>query len=158
MIFHTNTGRPLPIVNGGSPIKGCSREATPIRGRSHYRVFAYFRLAERPGQPPVVTRIFPIGGKQGSEFELTAVDPPETWPSAAWADHPGIKLEPIMDKKGVYKTAIALDTWSARICFFFTTPMVRRDSHFSSSVWPMRFRRRNQTTNLMALNFLAIHQ
>ena len=61
-------------------------------------------------KPPAVTSIFPAGGKQGSEFELTAADLPETWPSAAWADHPGIKLEPITDKKGVYKTAIASDT------------------------------------------------
>ena len=61
-------------------------------------------------KPPIVTSVFPAGGKQGSDFELTIADAPETWPSAAWADHPGIKLEPITDKKGVYKTAIAPDT------------------------------------------------
>ncbi|MBO60855.1 MAG: hypothetical protein CMO63_02630 [Verrucomicrobiales bacterium] len=61
-------------------------------------------------KPPAVTSIFPAGGKQGSEFELTAADSPETWPSAAWADHPGIKLEPLKEKKGTYKVRVAADT------------------------------------------------
>ena len=61
-------------------------------------------------KPPVVTSIFPAGGKQGSEFELTIADAPETWPSAAWSDHPGIKLEPLKEKNSVYKTSVAADT------------------------------------------------
>ena len=61
-------------------------------------------------KPPAVTSIFPAGGKSGSTFELTAADAPDPWPSAAWASHAGIKLEPLKDKKGVYKTTIAADT------------------------------------------------
>jgi len=61
-------------------------------------------------KPPAITSIFPAGGKQGAEFELTTADPPEIWPSAAWSDHLGIKLEPLKDKKGVYKVSIATDT------------------------------------------------
>ena len=61
-------------------------------------------------KPPAVTSIFPPGGKPGSTFELTAADAPDPWPSAAWTSHPGIKLEAIKDKKGVYKSTIAADT------------------------------------------------
>ena len=61
-------------------------------------------------KPPIVTSIFPAGGKQGSEFELTIADAPETWPSAAWSEHLGIKLEPLKEKKGVYKISVAADT------------------------------------------------
>ena len=61
-------------------------------------------------KPPAVTSIFPAGGKSGSTFELIAADAPDPWPSAAWASHAGIKLEPLKDKKGVYKTTIAADT------------------------------------------------
>ncbi|MDP6795987.1 MAG: PPC domain-containing protein [Verrucomicrobiota bacterium] len=59
---------------------------------------------------PAVTSIFPAGGQRGSAFELTAADAPDPWPSAAWTSHPGIQLEPLNDKKGVYKTTIASDT------------------------------------------------
>ena len=59
---------------------------------------------------PAATSIFPAGGKLGSTFELTTAESPAPWPVAAWTSHPGIKLEPVKDKKGVYKTTIASDT------------------------------------------------
>ena len=59
---------------------------------------------------PAVTSIFPAGGKLGSTFELTTAEAPAPWPGAVWTSHPGIKFEPIKDKKGVYKTTITADT------------------------------------------------
>ncbi|MBC8245644.1 MAG: PPC domain-containing protein [Verrucomicrobia bacterium] len=60
-------------------------------------------------KPPAVTSIFPAGGQRGSSFELTAADAPDPWPSGAWTSHPGIRLEPLNDKKGVYKASVAAD-------------------------------------------------
>ncbi|MDP6448300.1 MAG: hypothetical protein QF805_31195, partial [Pirellulaceae bacterium] len=49
-------------------------------------------------KPPAITSIFPPGGQRGSDFELTAADAPDPWPSAAWTSHPGIRLEPLKDR------------------------------------------------------------
>ncbi|MEC8989126.1 MAG: hypothetical protein VYB66_07765, partial [Verrucomicrobiota bacterium] len=61
-------------------------------------------------KPPAVTSIFPAGGKLGSTFELTTAEASAPWPGAVWTSHPGIKFEPIKDKKGVYKTTINVET------------------------------------------------
>ena len=74
-------------------------------------VYCFFSASPSSlAKPPAVTSIFPPGGQRGSDFELTAADAPDPWPSAAWTSHPGIRLEPLKDRKGVYNANVAADT------------------------------------------------
>jgi hypothetical protein len=55
-------------------------------------------VATSRAAPPTVEYLHPAGGQQGATVAVTAGGKFERWPVQAWADHPGVKVEPAAEK------------------------------------------------------------
>lgn len=55
---------------------------------------------------PAVTGLFPAGGQQGSEFDLTATGTLDPWPLTAVCDDPQVVFTPDPKTKGKYRVSI----------------------------------------------------
>ena len=56
---------------------------------------------------PKVDSIFPAGGQQGSEFEVSVAGQLEPWPLAATCDEPRIQFTPDEKEKGKFRVVVA---------------------------------------------------